>query len=291
MRILVTGGTGYLGSHIVRRLLQDGHDVTVLRRWTSRLHRLADIEMSVRFENAEDDFGRIMLRTAPDVLLHAATCFGRPSEVPLHILQTNVALPLQLLEAAKAVGVPMFVNTDTSLPPELNLYALSKQQFTQWAKALVDEGGIRVLNVRIESVYGPEDQDTRFPTALVRALIRNDPTFPMTFGEQMRDFIYVEDAADACVRLLSQAQTEQSAPWKDVGVGTGQPISIRQFAETAKQLAASDTQLLFGAYPYRKHELMTSRADVSALTALGWSQSRDLRSGLQRTITKERMLT
>ena len=288
MKVLLTGATGYFGSHLAQELIGRGHDLHVLIRSSSRLDRIADIVPPARCHELEKDTFHTIRELSPDVLIHAATCYDRLGEGIHAVYKTNVGLPMLLIEAAETAGVPLMVNTDTSLPPEINAYALSKRHFAEWARRIAERGAIRVLNVRLESVYGPGDDDTKFITQLLRALLRNDAEFPLTPGEQARDFIHVKDAAEAYLRLLEHAAETTQPSWLEAGVGSGRSVTIREFSQLARKLSGATTQLNFGAKPYRSDEIMVTKADVELLHEIGWSGDRGLRPGLEATIQEER---
>lgn len=288
MKVLLTGATGYFGSYLAQDLIRRGHDLHVLIRSVSRLDRIADIVPPARRHALENDTFHTIRELSPDVLIHAATCYDRLGEGIHAVYKANVALPMLLIEAAELAGVPLMVNTDTSLPPEINSYALSKRHFAEWARRIAERGTIRVLNVRLESVYGPGDDDTKFITQLLRALVRNDPEFPLTPGEQARDFIHVKDAAEAYLRLVEHSAQTTESSWIEAGVGSSRAVTIREFAELAGELSGAKTQLQFGAKPYRTNEIMVTKADVQLLWQIGWPGDKGLRAGLKATIEEER---
>ena len=288
MRIFVTGATGYFGSHLARELVKRGHELALLKRRTSRLNRISDIVDDVTSHDAEDDPAEFLRTSRPDAVVHSATCYDRRGEGLHAVFQTNVGLPMRLAAAAGEAGVPLFINTDTTLPRDVNPYSLSKRHLADWLRHMSEAGLMRVLNVRLESIFGPGDDETKFPTKLVRALLRNDTQFPITPGNQSRDFIHVEDAAVAFALLIEHAVERTEAPWIEADVGSGRAVTIREFAELAKRLAGASTRLDFGALPYRHDELMWTRADLTLLSFLGWQGARDLGVALKQTIDQER---
>jgi nucleoside-diphosphate-sugar epimerase len=221
--------------------------------------------------------------------VHSATCYGRAGESEETILDCNVHSPARLLATAAQYGVPLFVNTDTSLPPTLTPYARTKRHFAEYARDYAQTGEIAVLNVRLESVYGPGDDIGKFNTQLLHALLRDVPNFRLTPGEQCRDFIFVDDATDAFLRLIDHARKCEE-PYIHAGVGRAEPVSIRTLAETIKRHVGAQTRLDFGALPYRDGELMRACADIAMLRAIGWRGARDLDAGLDVTIARERAL-
>jgi nucleoside-diphosphate-sugar epimerase len=289
MRVLLTGGTGFFGSHLARALVERGDELSVLRRHASSLARLADLTDHIEQIAVEDGVDAALAHGPFDVVVHSATCYGRLGESDASVCESNVGWPSRLLAAAARSGVPLFVNTDTSLPPSLTPYARTKRTFADHACGVTRDGEIAVLNVRLESVYGPGDDAGKFNTQLLHAMLRDVPTFALTPGQQCRDFIYVEDAANAYVRLIDHAH-RCGEQYLSAGVGRGVPVSIRTLAETVKRLAGAHTRLEFGALPYRDGELMSACADIALLHALGWTAARDLETGLGETVERERAL-
>ena len=102
MKILLTGATGYLGSHLARAFVAEGHDVIALKRQTSKLHRLAGIEQQLYFYDVENlDLAKPFQEQGPiDVVVHTATSYGRAGESASEVFESNAAFPLRLLEMA-----------------------------------------------------------------------------------------------------------------------------------------------------------------------------------------------
>jgi CDP-paratose synthetase len=285
---MLTGATGFLGSYLARALITRGHELSIIKRRNSPLDRIVGLIPEKLSHDVENNPAKFIRDLHPDVLVNLATCYGRNGESLYELFRTNVLLPMRLLEAASTAKVPLFVNADTSLPPSINPYAMSKKHFSDWCRSVANSGIIHAINIRLESLYGPGDDQTKFTTQLITALLRNEPEFPMTLGAQCRDFIFVQDAADAFALLLEQGIKENNFSWIETDVGTGQITAIRTFAETACKIANSGTKLNFGAIPYRPGELMQTSANIRILKQLGWDGGRDLEAGLQATIAEER---
>lgn len=239
-----------------------------------------DIE-GLNLHNFVRDYGRI------DAIIHTATCYGRNHETVNEIFAANTEWPLRLLDAVNHAGVTTFINTDTVLDKYLNIYALSKNQFMQWGKFFSKQEQIRFINIRLEHFYGPGDDPTKFSTYVINSCLGNIPELHLTNGEQKRDFIHIDDVVAAYLVLLEKtAEFEQ--PFIELGVGSGQSVSIREFVETVHRLTDARTRLNFGALPYREGEVMFSEADTSALQTLGWRCRYNLVAGLKQVIEQER---
>lgn len=290
-RILLTGVSGFLGSHLARALLLAGHEVVAIKRKTSVLRRVESIASKIQFFDIEGlcfdqlfrDSGKI------DAIIHTATCYGRNNESVSDIFSANTAFPLRLLDAGSRAGVAVFMNTDTILDKYLNLYALSKNQLLQWGKFFSKHEKIRFANIRLEHFYGADDDATKFTTYIINSCLAHLPELKLTKGEQKRDFIHIEDVVSAYMILLDEMDGFNCS-FVEFDVGSGQSISIRQFVETVHHLTSSMTNLNFGVLPYRDGEVMHSEADTSQLQTLGWRCHHNIETGLKQVIEQERLL-
>jgi nucleoside-diphosphate-sugar epimerase len=288
-KILVTGVTGFLGSHLAKALLIAGYEVVALKRKSSSLRRVEDVVNNIVFFDIEEiDFDQLFRDCGNiNTIIHTATCYGRNNESVSEIFTANAEFPLRLLDAGNRAGVKVFLNTDTILDKYLNLYALSKNQLLQWGKFFAKHENIRFGNIRLEHFYGPDDDPTKFSAYVINSCLNNVPELKLTKGEQKRDFIYIDDVVTAYMVLLEKMDFINSA-FVEFDIGSGHSVSIREFVEMAHLLTASKTHLSFGALPYREGEVMHSEADISALMKLGWCCRYDLDAGLKKVIEQER---
>ncbi len=288
--LLITGATGFLGSHLVRRFVADGWDVAILKRPESNLNRIADIVDRLHVFDVDCLDELFVTLGHVDVVIHAAANYGRHSEPASSIFATNTAFPLHLLEAVTRHGTGTLINTDTVLDPMLNAYALSKHQFKQWGQQFAHAGGIRFINLRLEHMYGAGDDPTKFTTHVMNACLANAPKLKLTPGEQKRDFIYVDDAVDAYAVVIDRL-SELAPGFNELDVGSGRAVTIRKFVETVRDLTSATTQLEFGTLPYRTNEVMFSQANTTKLHTLGWASRFDITAGLAKMIEDEKRFT
>jgi CDP-paratose synthetase len=290
LKILVTGASGYLGSFLSRRLRTDGNQVALLVRSQSQLDRLRDLqgEFDVGRCDSDSEIEAYVNRVRPDVVVHTACSYGRDGESILQICDSNLRFGLVVLQALVAVQRPVtFINTGTALAPEVSAYTLTKYQFAALGRQYASQslGQLRFINVLLQHMFGPGDTASKFTSSVIRACHRNEPELRLTAGEQLRDFIYIDDVVDAYSILLSQCTT--FAPNEDIEVGSGTAPTIREFVETVHRITRSSTKLAFGAVPYRTNEAMFCRADISRMKALGWNPQFNLEAGIKRTIELE----
>jgi len=142
---------------------------------------------------------------------------------------------------------------------------------------------IQFVNIKLEHMHGPDDDSSKFTTWIVQSCLKNIVKIELTPGEQKRDFIYIDDVVDA-YKLLLKKSRQLDIGFQEFDIGSGKAVSIREFVETVKRLTGADTELAFGAKPYRENEIMHSEADITKLLALGWKPKCDLIKGLKKTI-------
>jgi nucleoside-diphosphate-sugar epimerase len=287
LTVLATGGTGFLGANLVRRLAADGHDVVLAKRSSSSMARLAGLAPSLKtFDLDKNALEDLFARHRFDVVLHCATDYGRKETPASQVIDANLLLPLKLLELAAEAGTRVFVNTDTILDKRVSVYALSKHQFSDWLKTFSRQ--LTTINVALEHFFGPGDDATKFVSRMVVDSVAAVPRIALTPGQQKRDFIYIDDVVDAFAVLIERSAGMPNG-YHSFEVGTGRKTSIRDFMALLVRLAGnSATRLDFGAIPYRENEVMETNVDIRALEAFGWSPRVPLEEGLRRTIAAER---
>jgi CDP-paratose synthetase len=284
MKILLTGATGFLGSHLAKHFIARGHEVVALRRPASSMDRVVALGNAISWHLIEDLWlspGKIV--AGVDAVVHTAASYGRSNESVAEVLNTNLAFPLRLLDVASASGIKAFINTDSALPRAFNAYSLSKAQFADWGKYFAEKSGISFINFLLDHMYGPGDDPTKFSDYVVRACMSNQTELRLTPGEQKRDFIFIDDVIAAYDTVLGHIGNGLPG-YHDIPVGSGHAISIRDFVDTVHKLTGSSTMLRYGAIPYRDNEVMLSEADTRKLQALGWTRCNSLEAGLAKTI-------
>lgn len=287
MNILLTGATGFLGSNLLARLIEDGHEVTILARSTSSFQRIAHLLDRVTVQTIGEIRLQDLFHTGRiETIIHCATNYGRGEVDHSELLDANLIMPLQLLQAGCDSGVSCFINTDTILDKGVSNYALSKSQFREWLGRYAQK--MVCVNIALEHFYGPHDDPTKFVSFIVGQLLDDVDGINLTLGEQKRDFIYIDDIVSAFLLIVANCASLQSG-FFDYEIGTGVTITIRNFVELTKQIACNThTKLNFGAIPYRENEAMETAVNTAAIRALGWSPHTSLIDGLSKMIAQER---
>ena len=208
--ILLTGATGFLGSTILRKLALAGYEIVAVKRSTSSCFRINDLLglknihlFDINTQSPKDLFDIY----AVDTIIHTATEYGRKGAPLCDILNANLLLPLQLAELGSEYKVNSFINTDSffnkpskSYSHLLN-YSLSKKSLLAWLDNM--KNSLKIVNVVLEHIYGPHDGEAKFTEMIIRNVAINQvESLQLTHGHQKRDFVYVDDVADAFISIL-----------------------------------------------------------------------------------------
>ena len=285
-KVLITGATGFLGSYLVEAFIQQGCEVTVLKRSTSDTWRIQPWLSQCQVENIdESSIEKILASQRYDTVIHTACDYGRQGHTAFQITQTNLMFGLEVLQSSVNNNVKFFINTDTLLPADLNAYALSKHQMVDWLKFFSHK--IKVVNLKLEHMYGPKDDPTKFVNWLIQQFADNVVRVPLTNGIQQRDFVYITDVVSAFITTYKSIR--QLPSYSEFEVGSGTLTPVRDFVTSLKQVYQCKypeciTELGFGDIAMREGELMEIKVDLNPLHALEWRCMTSLDKGLKKLL-------
>lgn len=304
---LVTGGTGFIGANLVRRLLNDGYEAHCLVRSHDVSWRLKDVAKDIHFHMADvrdgDKVKDAVQAVQPLRIFHLATAgiYGGKSGSDEDLFQTNVLGLVHLLNAAKEIPYESFINTgssseygiaqkpmqeDGSCKPA-NIYGVSKLAATHYASLHAKQFQKPVITLRLFSPYGPFDDPQRFvPYAITRSLQNQE--LRLGSPESVRDYIYVEDVIDAYMAAVGRI----SAIGGEVfNIGSGQEISVGEATERIRETCKAEAPLHWGmGSAGRPWESPRWQADIAkAKEMLGWEPKTSFSEGLDKTIEWFRM--
>ena len=287
--ILITGATGFLGSAVLKDLVQLNYDVTILKRSFSNLERITEVVGKITIYDIDVvSIESVFLKKNYSILIHAACHYGRNEDTSFEIYQTNLIFGMQLLELAVKYQVKAFINCDTFYKKYLNYYSLSKKQFLEYL--YFNSQRIKIINFRIMHMYGPNDDDHKFFRWIFNQFANNKKSIELTRGEQLRDFIYIDDVVSAFNLVVCKSIFLPS--YNNFDVGSGKLVSIytmlNVFRETYRKFDNNlTTSLHFGSMSYNSNEMMSVICNNSKLIELGWKPKYSLEEGLKEVIRHE----
>ncbi|WP_273366864.1 NAD-dependent epimerase/dehydratase family protein [Alicyclobacillus herbarius] len=297
LKVLVTGGAGFIGSNVVDALLKAGHAVVVLDNLsTGRTEHLSD---GVEFYQADlvtDDLTAILKRESPQVVIHHAAQISVPLSMdnPVFDAKVNVLGTLRLLEACSEAGVekliyassaaiygnPEYLPVDEQHPIRpISPYGASKYTPELYIRLWAETSGLRYTILRYANVYGMR-QDPKGEGGVVSVFVDVllSGRRPVIFGdgEQTRDFIFVKDVAAANVAALTRGDGGT------FNISRCERVSINQLLHTMGQVLGRPVEADYG--PPRPGDILhSSLANQAARKGLGWEPQYTLEAGLTET--------
>jgi len=275
MKIAVSGATGYIGFHLIHKLLSEGNMVlAITRKINRRLASLADRYIDTLFfcELISDDAFTAIEQFCPEVIYSTTCCYETDMDFLEKTVDANYVFPAYLLKSAvhlcqRERGI-RFISLGSSLPAELNLYSLTKKQFAELGELFANIGKVQFVNILLESFYGSDEPKNRFIVSSVLKLLNNHD-LNVTLGTQKRDYIAAEDVIDILIYLSKT--TELDRGYNSISVGSGISPSIKEILEYLKEIIASDSKINFGAIPFRINEPDT-KACLINLRKIGYTK-------------------
>ena len=286
-RCLITGATGFVGSHLARRLVAEGKDVHILIRATSSLAAIQDIagHLTIHRMGSANASAKVYATNAatapatacvteaitkanPDVVFHLAAMF-RAEHAPEDIapmIEANVTFTTQLLEGMMQTGAKTLINTGTSwqhYPQHYQkasydpvcLYAATKQAAEDIITFYCNAHGFRAIKLKLFDTYGPGDTRNKLLNIFKRACESETP-IAFSAGEQLIDLVHIDDVINAYQVAAQQAWQLGNATHEKYGVNSDDPLLLRDLAERYEAITSKRLNIAWGGRPYRAREVM-----------------------------------
>lgn len=296
-KILVTGAAGFIGSHLVRRLLKENCRVIVLVKPITDLWRIQDIIGKLEIINCDLGIENQELKTKLsqiDIIYHLSASGVDQSENDCNsIIRTNVTGTLIMLELARDLKTERFIYcgscfeygkgsflSEKSFPVPFSEYAVSKLAGWFLTNAFFRKYNLPVVSLRPFNVYGPYEASYRLvPHTIINAIKGKD--IKLTHGEQKRDFVFIDDMIDGFIA----AGITPGIIGETFNLSAGSLVSVKEIVNTIIELVNTEAKPIFGALDYRKSEIWLLSGDPEeARNKLNWKVKISLRDGLKKTI-------
>lgn len=288
---LITGATGFIGSHLARRLLQDGWDVHAVVRPGARLDLLHDVRSDIIFhehDGSTEGMASLVSRAKPTVVFHLASLFLAQHQTkdiePL--IRSNILFGTQLAEAMVANEKFMLVNAGTSWQHYRNaqyspvcLYAATKQAYEAILKYYVETSALKVITLKLFDTYGPGDPRPKLFT-LLRKAITDRKTLAMSPGEQLVDLVYIDDVVRGVLIAADLLMRRCVRNADAYALSSGRPVKLRDLVGLYGRIVGKEVPVDWGRRPYRPREVMVPWDNGNTLP--GWKPQTGLDEGIRR---------
>lgn len=299
-RVLVTGGCGFIGSHLVERLIALGHEVAVADNLCSGrvadMHKKCEIsKLDVAGDHKKMD--KLFEKFHPDVVFHLAAQKDLHASVmdPLRDAKINILGSLHVLEAMRKIGggrvvfastaavysssAPLPINESRANTDPVSPYGISKHTAEMYMRNYSNMYPVATVSLRFSNAFGPRGcfGTPNVIDIFARKMVRGEPVIIYGSGEQTRDFVYIDDMVDAFLRAMRVA-------WcGEVNIATNTEVSINQVARMMAKEFGIEPKVKYE--EARDGELFQNRLDPSlAVEAMGWRPKTSFADGLKRTV-------
>lgn len=265
-RYVVTGATGFVGSNLVKKLIEDGCEVLIIARKSSNLQVFNEIRSKIKIFVLNDninDLTNVLIDFQPSLVYHLASHFvsEHNNEDVSKLINSNILFGSELLEAMKMAGVKNIINVGTSWQNyedsnynPVCLYAATKEAFEKIIEYYVKVENFKAITLRLFDTYGPHDNRKKIIN-LFKTIARTGESLSMSKGEQLIDMVYIDDVVNnfiEAVKLFDYMKNESKIYY----VTSSYRLTLREIAKLFEEINDIKLNIQWGGRTYRKREVM-----------------------------------
>ena len=297
-KFLITGASGFIGSVLLRRLIEQKQEVHLILRKESRTWRIDDLLDKVTIHISDlsnlNELNEIIQKVKPDIIYHLATNGAYSSQQDANqIINTNILGTWNLLQACNSINYKLFVNTgssseygfkkfamrETDIVEPASYYAVTKCAQTLLCSHIAKQENKPIVTIRPFSVYGPYEEPKRFVSTLMKTLMFNEE-MNLVDPNIARDYIYIDDMVDAYLKI--DELKNNSGEYFNIGTGT--QSTIKETVNIAKKVTGKTAKFKWGKMENRNWDTNNWVADISkARQLLNWTPKITLEKGIMLT--------
>ena len=292
---VVTGATGFIGSNLTKRLLDDGWEVHLIVRPGSGLEQIQGISNKVNFhkyDGSVDCLADTFKSVKPTVVFHLASLFIAQHETkdiePL--IKSNLLFPTQLIEAMTLNDVFNLINTGTSWQhfedntySPVCLYAATKQSFEAILQFYIETTNLKTITLKLFDTYGPDDPRPKL-IPLLGKLAKGQHSIAMSPGEQLIDILYIDDVIDAYMIAAGRLLANEAEKSESYALSSAEPVNLKELVAIYSQVVNKELPIDWGSRSYRSREVMIPWSKGKPLP--GWKPKVGLKEGIKKVIKK-----
>ena len=267
MKTLVTGGTGYIGSHLINSLLNDNLETHIITRSKSNINIFNSNHPCLhihKHDGTTSNMVKIFKISKPDIVFHLASMviFDHKSIDIEPLIKSNLLLGAQILEAMHINKIDKLINTGTFWQNYENqdynpvcLYAATKQAFEDIIRYYVEINSLKVIDLKLFDTYGPNDKRIKLFTILKTA-IKTNKILNMTKGDQLVDLVFIDDIINAFRISANRLFNESNEKYEKFVVSSGNPIPLKKIVSEYFKVVGKEIKVNWGGKKYKDREVM-----------------------------------
>lgn len=289
--VLITGATGFIGSHLVKNYLNIGFFVHIIVRPKSDIEHLKKLKLSLvihTHDGTTENLFDIIKDIQPMLVVHLAASFSNPNHKFKNIdnlIKSNVLFGTQLVQAMAMNDVKYFINTGTSwqhfehkIYSPICLYSATKQAFQDVLQYYAEATDLRVITLKLYHTYGPNDRRNKL-FCLLRNAIKNNQTLKMTPGEQLIDIVFIDDVVDAYNKAGDRLISGVGKKVEEFFVSSSNHITLKNLVRKYYEIMNEKENIIWGGNKYRLREEMVPYNEGEILP--GWQPLTDIDQGIK----------
>jgi len=303
MNILVTGGTGFIGSNLLKKLFysQQFDKIIVLKRKVSDISKIESIKNKLILVDIEniDNFDVFFKTNKIDLIIHLSSKYIKYNETDSDIEEMNyfnINFPSKLLYYAAKNNVKAFINTgsffeykhsnkkinENDIVEPFNYYSATKIAFEEILKYFSKEYGVRAITLKLFSPYGI-GQENKIISLIIKSVIKGK-NLSLTSGKQKLSFTYIDDIVQAYINAIDYVISKKYSSYEVFNIGSDKSYSIKEVVAIACNLHKNPPEFIFGDKDMPSREIMVSNCDNSkAEKILGWKPKVGIKEGIKKT--------
>lgn len=294
MKLLVTGTTGFIGGHLLKRLQAENHSVVALVRPTTNIEALKNQRISFHiFDTDITELTNYMIQEKFDGVIHLASLFlaqHKPEDIK-NLIESNVFFGTAVLEASAKSNTPWFINTGTFWQhyknkryDPVNLYAATKQAFEDIAAYYTATTKLSCVTIKLNDTFGPNDTRPKVFN-LWRKVSASGETLDMSPGEQLMDISYIGNVIDGFMKMIELlAQNPEKFRNASFAISASKRMSLKKLAQLFEKVTGTKLSINWGKKPYRPREVMIPWTKGKKIP--GWKAKVSLEEGIKRTFNE-----
>ncbi len=290
-KVIVTGATGFIGSNLVRKLVDLDYDVYIICRKSSKLRSISDCLNNIKVYRYDNDLNNLIEyfnKIKPDCVFHLASSViveHKPKDID-NLINSNLRFSTHILEAMLQSGTRKIINTGTSWQHYENkeynpvcLYAATKEAFEKLLEYYIEAENFKAITLKLFDTYGENDIRGKLIN-LLNKYAKDNYVLEMSNSNQVVDLVHVEDVIQAYLRTYDYLSNKKDYYHEKFAVSSERVITLKELIEIYENVTEKKLNIRWGAKPPRKREVFRLWNDYTLVP--GWETTLSLEEGLKR---------
>lgn len=294
MKLLITGCTGFIGAHLAKELISNGHTIYTIVRPSTDIKLLNNKIKTFMYDGSISRLISFMEKEKFNGVVHLASLFLVQHQIDdVHkLLDSNISFGTVILEAAVQSKIPWFINTGTFWQhyhnkkySPVNLYAATKQAFEDIAQYYYETSDINFVTIKLFATFGPSDTRPKVFN-LWSKISKTGEKLDMSPGEQVIDMNYIDNITDGYIRMINllSKDTQKNFLGEVFAIPSQKRMTLKKMAGLYEKIAKVRLNINWGGRPYGKREVMLPWTKYKTIP--GWKQKVSLEKGIRKTLAE-----